>query len=241
MDNLETLFNKKEYELVLSLTKDSIEPKELLDELIPSIWHADLIQTFGALVVSNPDMKGKQVTFRINKESVEMDYDMDTTLCKFKVTIDEYPDVMMLVDATFDGEDSFSVSATGANIIPGKQQFAAHGNGGLIFMDEPGDIKKEFDDFFSESGNYENLPTTYSVHDYVGYFASGIPGSTNMLIEDASGNPVAIFLGEHDYSKYNKVPIVQYGDESNYPDTEEWDGLDFSVGVDANGNYVYIQ
>ena len=30
MDNLETLFNKKEYELVLSLTKDSIEPKELL-------------------------------------------------------------------------------------------------------------------------------------------------------------------------------------------------------------------
>ena len=30
MDNLETLFNKKEYELVLSLTKDSTEPKELL-------------------------------------------------------------------------------------------------------------------------------------------------------------------------------------------------------------------
>ena len=30
MDNLESLFNKKEYDLVLSLTKDSIEPKELL-------------------------------------------------------------------------------------------------------------------------------------------------------------------------------------------------------------------
>ena len=30
MDNLETLFNKKEYELVLSLTKESKDPKELL-------------------------------------------------------------------------------------------------------------------------------------------------------------------------------------------------------------------
>lgn len=30
MDNLETLFNKKEYELVLALTEDSKEPKELL-------------------------------------------------------------------------------------------------------------------------------------------------------------------------------------------------------------------
>ena len=30
MDNLETLFNKKEYDLVLDLTKDSTDPKELL-------------------------------------------------------------------------------------------------------------------------------------------------------------------------------------------------------------------
>jgi len=30
MDNLESLFNKKEYDLVLDLTKDSVDPKELL-------------------------------------------------------------------------------------------------------------------------------------------------------------------------------------------------------------------
>ena len=30
MDNLESLFNKKEYDLVLELTKDSVDPKELL-------------------------------------------------------------------------------------------------------------------------------------------------------------------------------------------------------------------
>ena len=30
MDNLDSLFNKKEYDLVLDLTKDSVEPKELL-------------------------------------------------------------------------------------------------------------------------------------------------------------------------------------------------------------------
>lgn len=230
-----------EYEEYCKNNNVSIEPKELLDEIILPLWHKDVIETLGALLATNPEMKGKQATFRLNKESVEMDYDNETTLEKFKITIDEYPDVMILASVNYDGEESFGISLTGANITPGKQQWVSHANDSLIIMDEPTDIGKEFDDFFSTSGDYEDLPTTYSVHDYVGCFVSGIPGSTNMLIEDASGKPVALFLGEHDYSDYHKVPIIQYGDEMNYPGVSMLDGLDFSMGVDSDGNYVYVE
>ncbi len=230
-----------EYEAYCKDNNVSVEPKELLEELIPSLWHKDLIETLGALLATNPALIGKKATFRINKESVQMDYDNEKTIEKFKVTIDEYPDAMILASVSFEYEDSFVASITGANIVPGQQQWLTHGNDSLIIMDEPTEITNDFDDFFSTSGNYEDLPTTYSVHDYVGCFVSGIPGSTNMLIEDASGNPVAVYLGEHDYSAYHKVPIIQYGDEKNYPGTEMLDGLDFSAGVDADGNYVYVE
>lgn len=230
-----------EYEDYCKKNNMSIEPKEFLDELIPPLWHKDVIKAMGALLAINPDMNGKKVTFRINKESVEMDYDNQKTLEKFKMTIDEYPDVMILASVNFQGEESFGISLTGANVIPGKQQWVTYGNDSLIIVDEPTDIGKEFDNFFSTSGNYEDLPTTYSVHDYVGCFVSGIPGSTNLLIEDASGKPVAVYLGEKDYSNYHKVPIIQYGDEMNYTGVEMLDGLDFSVGVDSDGNYVYVE
>ncbi len=232
---------KAEFEEYCNSYKVSIEPKELLDEVIPELWHKDMIQCLGALLAQNEEMKKNGATFRINKESVAMDYDLDTTNAEFKMTIDEYPDVMILVSTTYEYESSFGMSATGANIIPGKQQFACIGDDNAIAMDQPADISSKFDDFFSTSGNYENLPTTYCIHDYVGYYASGVAESTNMVIEDASGNPVALFLGEHDYSNYKKVPIIEYGDEVNYPGTEMLDGLDFSSGIDSDGKYVYIE
>ncbi len=230
---------KAKYEELCRNNNISVEPKEFLDELVPELWHHIIIECLGWVMSQNPDMKGG--TFRINKESVKMDYDVDTTYCDFKMTIDEYPDVMLLVDTTFDYETRFSIGVKAANVIPGKQIWASCSNDAVGIMDQPSDIGKEFDDFFSTSGKYEDLPTTYSIHDYVGYFASGISGTTNMLIEDASGNPVAVYLGEHDYSRYHKVPIIEYGDDVNFPGSNMLDGLDFSHGEDADGNILYIE
>ena len=71
MDNLETLFNKKEYDLILDLTKDSKEPKELLMRISCFVIESKIDEALDE-IEANQSLIEKDYQLRLMKTHFEL-------------------------------------------------------------------------------------------------------------------------------------------------------------------------
>ncbi len=106
--------------------------------------------------------------------------------------------------------------------------------------------KSNFDDFDTNvsasakdvNKRYEGLTLTTDIQNYVGYYVTGLEGTSCVIITDADGNEVAYYiaLGEKDYKN---ALIVSCRDE-RLNDLYVMDGIDISDALDSDGNLVCV-